>query len=70
MRTVSLALLASLSLFACSAAVDSDSADETEDQGEAALSNANYGYFVARQDLRKCAYPMCGGYFVSRVNAA
>ena len=25
---------------------------------------------VTHQDLRKCAYPMCGGYFVKAVNAA
>lgn len=71
MRTLSLALFASLSLFACSAGIGSDSvSDETEDQGEAALSNPNYGYFAAQQDLRKCASPMCGGYFVHRVNAS
>jgi hypothetical protein len=25
-------------------------------------------FIVTRPDLRKCAYPMCGGYFVKRVN--
>ena len=75
MRTVSLALLASLSLFACSApssqSVDSDSAsDETQDEGASALSNPNYGYFAAQRDMRKCASPMCGGYFIHRVNAS
>jgi hypothetical protein len=72
MRSLSIVLLSSLSLFACSAADPSaeDTSDETQDQGEAALSNPNYGYFVAQRDLRKCAYPMCGGFFVHRVNAS
>jgi hypothetical protein len=25
-------------------------------------------FFTIREDLRKCASPMCGGYFVKRVN--
>ena len=25
-------------------------------------------YFIARQDMRRCAYPMCGGYFLDAVN--
>jgi hypothetical protein len=31
---------------------------------------AGYGYFQVRHDFRKCAYPMCGGYWVARVNQA
>jgi hypothetical protein len=27
-------------------------------------------YFSIRTDLRKCAYPMCGGWFLSRVNSS
>ena len=27
------------------------------------------GYFVARQDMRECVSPLCGGYFVKRVNS-
>lgn len=66
-----LTLLFTSLLLACSAASNSNEAsDETQDEGEAALSNPNYGYFVAQRDLRKCAYPMCGGYFVHRVNAS
>ncbi len=77
-------LLSLLSLLACSlpgcldtqdqetpaapadeAAIDDDSADLT--QGSA---SANSTYFLARHDQRKCASPMCGGYFVRRVNRA
>lgn len=60
-------VMASAMVMACSAATDVS--DETQDEGEAALSNPNYGYFAARADLRKCAYPACGGYFVHRVGA-
>lgn len=54
-------------------AADAASEDETEEaveQGEDALSaQSNFGYFiVTRRDTRKCASPMCGGWFVKRVN--
>jgi hypothetical protein len=32
------------------------------------LQAGAYTYFVASRDLRKCAAPACGGYFVSRAN--
>jgi len=60
-------VMGSLFALACSAGTDVG-ADESEDLGSAALSNPNYGYFTARMDLRKCMSPMCGGWFVSRVN--
>lgn len=31
-------------------------------------ANGNVYYYAARRDLRKCASPMCGGYFVKNVN--
>jgi len=31
-------------------------------------TNASTFFIVTRPDLRRCAYPMCGGYFVKRVN--
>ncbi len=64
-----------LSLFfalpACSAAPESDTqSDDTEEQGSELSSNANSGYFVVtRPDYRRCLSPVCGGYFVKRVNA-
>ncbi len=32
------------------------------------IAGENFGYFSVRPDLRKCAFPMCGGVFVQRVN--
>ncbi len=52
-----------LATVACSATTDiSTGSDE--------LSNPNYGYFAVRADLKKCAFPMCGGFYVHRVNTA
>jgi len=31
--------------------------------------SANYTFYLARPDLRRCASPMCGGYFVRQVNS-
>jgi hypothetical protein len=47
-------------------------ADELGD-GEANLGKAdgiadNFTYYQVRRDYRRCMYPLCGGYFVSRVN--
>ena len=28
----------------------------------------NYNYYLSRPDLRRCAFPMCGGFFVRLVN--
>jgi hypothetical protein len=47
-------------------------AEETLEDGEA-LGKAdgladNFTFFTIRRDYRKCMYPMCGGYFVERVN--
>src|SRR5262245_38578394 len=42
----------------------------TVDAEEEMLSaNANFGYFtVTRRDMRRCMFPICGGYYVKRVN--
>lgn len=34
----------------------------------APIAGENFGYFSVRPDLRKCAFPICGGVFVQRVN--
>jgi hypothetical protein len=69
MRTALLSVVVgSLLVSACSGAGDVAVEDETNDEGAAALSNPNYGYFTARVDMRKCMSPMCGGWFVARVN--
>src|SRR6476620_2018594 len=38
--------------------------------GTPAPAADNLTFFTIRADLRKCASPMCGGYFVKRVNQA
>ena len=45
-------------------AVDAQTADEGD------LSAASRSYVTLRRDARKCASPMCGGYFVHDVNRA
>lgn len=72
-----LALVSSIFAAGCVTPTDDDDAtlDDVEvelDSTEDALSGApsNYGYFQARRDLRKCAAPFCGGFFVKRVNEA
>ncbi len=50
-----------------------DDATEKVAESEDALSggSSNFGYFVVtRHDNRKCISPMCGGFFVKRVNQA
>ena len=50
-----------------------DDATEEVAQSEDALTGAssNFGYFVVtRHDTRKCISPICGGFFVKRVNQA
>jgi len=38
--------------------------------GKADSPNALETFYTVRQDIRRCASPMCGGWFVSRVNHA
>jgi hypothetical protein len=45
------------------------STGESEVAPLAAYSNSTY-FIVTRPDLRRCAYPYCGGYFSKRVNQA
>jgi hypothetical protein len=49
-----------------------DSEEEVVAESEDALSGvSNYGYFiVTHRDFRKCVSPLCGGFFVKRVNEA
>src|SRR3954452_13610286 len=69
--------VASLSMLAGCAADTSSEADddgsELVDATEDAITGAssNFGYvIVTHRDMRKCAAPACGGYFVKRVNQA
>lgn len=59
-------------LAACSSSdVSDEMAEEGEDlalggKGDGAEDNSTF--FSLRYDVRRCAWPMCGGYFVKRVN--
>jgi hypothetical protein len=56
-----LALFASGSMLACALVTGDDTAKD-----EAAASGETY--YSVRLDLRKCMFPACGGYWVSRLN--
>lgn len=70
---VSLASLAGCAADAGDAADDGSSAGDSEEVAESedaiTAGPSNFGFFaVTRRDFRKCAAPMCGGFFVKRVN--
>ena len=68
----SVALGASLLVGGCIAQPATEGAapnEEATNTGKADAVNAdNWTYFTARPDLRKCISPLCGGYWVRRVN--
>jgi hypothetical protein len=53
-----------------SAGAPIDQAQAAPDGTAASATAAAPAYFSIRADLRRCAYPMCGGWFVSRLNSA
>ncbi|MDI3288894.1 DUF6748 domain-containing protein [Polyangium sp. 15x6] len=53
-------------LFAGCLGSDVSEAPEATAEHEADISFATY--YIARRDLRRCAYPSCGGFFISAVN--
>ena len=63
-----------LALGGCAVAPDASASasnsEETEvaTDGEALTASADRGYYIARQDTRRCASPMCGGLWVRAVN--
>jgi hypothetical protein len=67
----SVALGAAL-LSACAFQASDDATNDAPTDAEDALTGAepsNFGYFVVtHRDARRCASPMCGGFFVKRVN--
>jgi hypothetical protein len=74
---VSGALTLPLAATGCAAADGVDDADFADDdvatdtEGAISTRAANNGYFiVTRRDNRKCLSPICGGFFVKRVNEA
>lgn len=69
---VSFALFTSLAGCAVDTSTDSASGNGAEEAASEGLVNgapSNFGYYVVtHQDTRKCASPLCGGFFVKRVN--
>jgi hypothetical protein len=71
--------IASLALVAPLAAACSDSTVEDEfaiddavevDDSKSDIAGGTYTFFTMERDLRRCASPMCGGWWVDRVNAS
>jgi len=47
------------------------SAPQTTDSVAVSVENQEFpqwGYYTVRRDFRKCAFPLCGGYFIKQVN--
>ncbi len=74
-RTLRLAALPlfSLTFVACTSTEPDELAGEAETEdsvdGKSDSINGASTYFAIRGDVRRCAYPMCGGHFLDRVNA-
>ena len=76
--TRSLKALAALSIFsaltACASTGEQDelagetTADDAIDGKADAAVDGAYTYFEIRRDLKRCAAPMCGGYYLERLN--
>ncbi|MBA3463061.1 MAG: hypothetical protein H0T46_24100 [Deltaproteobacteria bacterium] len=47
-----------------------DSTDEVALDGKADSPSGAYTYYAIRGDMRRCAWPMCGEFWLSRVNRA
>jgi hypothetical protein len=52
---------------ACNA-VDNGESDTAAPEARALIANASSYFIVTRPDQRRCASPLCGGYFVQAVN--
>jgi hypothetical protein len=64
------AIASSVLVLACAGCASSaapDIADSSGDQ-DAVAQNGGTTYFAIASDLRKCAYPTCGGWFLERLN--
>src|SRR5690349_10452330 len=66
-----------LSLIALAPGCGAPQTDESDDpelngavasDGKADSLSSTSTYYSVRRDFRKCAFPLCGGYFVARVN--
>jgi hypothetical protein len=72
MRILSTLAVLPLVMLAPGCASTADEAEDGVEESEEALTGSvNGGYYiVTARDARRCPSPMCGGYFVKRVNAA
>ena len=67
-------LTASIVATACAASPAPDPGEPTNEEGAVGEGKAdglkadNWTYYSVRSDFRKCMWPICGGYFVKRVN--
>jgi hypothetical protein len=73
MSTRALSAVFALSFLAVSAAACAPSSDSAPEDGniqqeEDSLGASQRSYVVIRRDYRKCAYPMCSGWYVHDVN--
>lgn len=66
MKKILVLVVAAAGLIGC--AVDATPVDESDATEQGASSANNSTYLKIRPDLRRCASPGCGGYWVSRVN--
>lgn len=71
MRFIRTSIILNISLFAGTAfqaqARDAASTEESSLRSERRAKRFTRFYLVTRPDFRKCAYPMCGGYFVKEL---
>jgi hypothetical protein len=72
-RTIMLAGLSIAAASGCAAPVEPAPAEEAvaeQEQAATDVRDGDFTYYAVRRDPRKCAWPLCGGYWVRRVNHA
>lgn len=62
------AFAAPLALLGCSAPSTEETVETDSTEAADSIGSTSTFYIVTRPDLRRCAYPYCGGYYVKRVN--
>src|SRR6185312_9889456 len=69
-RSLFLASILALTLPACAGQTSAPGDDDASlaDDAKADRTGGGTSYYLVRPDLRRCAAPACGGYFVQRVN--
>lgn len=68
-RLIFASLFAATAITACSPAEDELAGEDmTELSDEKADATHTYTYYTVSRDMRRCASPFCGGYWVERVN--